>query len=168
MRTEDILETKVVRTEYIADDGTRFFSKEECEKYEQSALFVMRAKLKLIADTNEEEFSIGGCYDDVVEVFDVQTQEDLDNLKAYLHLVLSTHGTRDFDNYFNKDSNYRFSFANATFGHEIIIWWSYDQDHFWMYGDGSIDAYVEYTRQKALQAIDTYKASKEKKDEKGE
>ena len=168
MRTEDILETRVVRTEYIADDGTKFYNKEECEKYEQSALFVMRAKLKLIADTNEEEFSIGGCYDDEVEVFDVQTQEDLDNLKTYLHLVLSLHGVRDFDNYFSKDSKYNYSFANATFGHEIIIWWSYDQDHFWMYGDGSIDAYVEYTRQKALNAIDTYKASKEKKDEKGE
>lgn len=168
MRTEEIKETRVVGTEYIADDGTRFFSKEECEKYEKSALFVMKAKLKLIAETNEEDFSDSGCYDNLVEVFDVQTQEDLDNLKAYLHLVLSLHNVRDFDYYFNKDSNNNFSFANATFGHEVIIWWSYDLDHFCMYGDGSIDSYVEHTRQKALKAIDTYKASKEKKDEKGE
>lgn len=165
MRTEEIKETKVVGTKYIADDGTEFYSVEDCKKYEQSALFVMRSKLKLIADTNEEEFSVGGCYDDKVEVFDVQTQEDLDNLKAYLHLVLSIHGVRNFDSYFN-DSEY--SFGNATVGHEIIIWWNYDQDHFWIYGNGSIGDYVEYVRQRALKAIDRYKANKEKKEEKGE
>lgn len=165
MRTEEIKETKVVGTKYIADDGTEFYSIEECEKYEKSALFVMRAKLKLIADTNEEDFSVGGCYDDAVEVFDVQTQEDLDNLKAYLHLMLSMHGVRNFDNYFN-DSEY--SFGKVTAGHEVIIWWSYDQDHFWIYGDGSMDSYVDYVKQKALKAIDRYKANKEKKDEKKE
>ena len=168
MRTEEIKETKVVGTKYIADDGTEFYSIEECEKYEKSALFVMKAKLKLIADTNEDEFSVGGCYDDAVEVFDVQTREDLDNLKAYLHLVLSIHGVRDFDNYFSKDSSFNFNFANVTFGHEVIIWWSYDQDHFWVYGNGSIDAYLDYVKQKALNTIDKYKVDKEKKEEKKE
>ncbi len=165
MRTEEIKETKVIGTKYIAEDGTVFYSQEECEKYEKSALFVMKAKLKLIADTNEEEFSVGGCYDDAVEVFDVQTQEDLDNLKAYLHLVLSTHGVRNCDDYFN-DSEY--GFGKVTAGHEVIIWWSYDQDNFWIYGDGSVDAYVDYVKQRALKTIDKYKVNKEKKEEKGE
>lgn len=165
MRTEEIKETKVVGTKYIADDGTEFCCIEDCKRYEQSVLFVMRSKLKLIAETNEEEFSVGGCYDDVVEVFDVQTQEDLDNLKAYLHLVLSTHGVRNFDNYFNESE---YSFGNVTVGHEVIIWWSYDQDHFWIYGDGSIASYVDYVKQRALKTIDKYKANKEKKEEKKE
>ena len=30
MRTEEIKETKVVGTKYIADDGTEFYSQEEC------------------------------------------------------------------------------------------------------------------------------------------
>ena len=165
MRTEEIKETKVVGTKYIADDGTEFYSVEDCQKYEQSALFVMRSKLKLIAETNEEDFSVGGCYDDKVEVFDVQTQEDLDKLKAYLHLALSTHGVRNFDDYFNESE---YGFGKVTAGHEVIIWWTYDQDHFWIYGDGSIDAYVEYVKQKALKSIDRYKASKEKKEDKEE
>lgn len=165
MRTEEIKETKVIGTKYIAEDGTAFYDIEECKKYEQSALFVMKAKLKLIAETNEEAFSVGGCYDDEVEVFDVQTQEDLDNLKAYLHLVLSTHGVRNVENYFN---NSEYSFGNVTTGHEVIIWWSYDKDNYWVYGDGSIDSYADYVKQKALKAIDRYKADKEKKEEKGE
>ena len=165
MRTEEIKETKVVGTKYIADDGTEFYSVEDCKKYEQSALFVMRSKLKFIADTDQEEFSVDGCCDNGVEGFDIQTQEDLDNLKAYLHLVLSIHGVRNFDSYFD-DSEY--SFGNATVGHEVIIWWNYDQDHFWIYGDGGIYAYLEYAKQRAFKAIDRYKANKEKKEEKGE
>lgn len=165
MRTEEIKETKVVGTKYIADDGTEFYSVEDCKRYEQSALFVMRSKLKFIADTDQEEFSVDGCCDDKVEVFDVQTQEDLDKLKAYLHLVLSIHGVRNFDSYFN-DSEY--SFGNVTVGHEVIIWWNYDQDHFWVYGNGSIGDYVEHVKNRALKAIDRYKANKEKKEEKGE
>lgn len=160
MRTEEIKETKVVGTRYIAEDGTIFLSQEECQKYEKSALFVTRSKLKLIAETNEEEFGVTGCYDDPVEVFDIQTQEDLDNLKAYLYLVLSIHGVRNIDDYFN-NSAYKHSFVDVTSGHEVIIWWSYDQDHFWTYGDGSIEAYVEHARQEALNAIEKYKAKKE-------
>ena len=158
MRTEEIKETKVVGTRYIADDGTAFLSQEECIKYEKSALFVTRSKLNLVADTDEDEFSVGGSCEDKVEVFDVQTQEDLDNLKAYLHLVLSTHGVRDFDSCFN-DSKY--GFGNVTFGHEVIIWWSYDQDYFYVYGDGSVDAYVEYVKQRALETIEKYKTKAE-------
>ena len=158
MRTEEIKETKVVGTRYIADDGTVFLSQEECMKYEKSALFVTKSKLKLIANTDEEEFSVGSCCENKVEVFDVQTQEDLDNLKAYLHLVLSIHGFGSFDDCFN-DSEC--GFGNVTFGHEVVIWWSYDQDYFWVHGDGSVDAYVEYAKQRALKTIEKYKTKEE-------
>ena len=157
MRTEEIKETKVVGTRYVADDGTIFYSQEECTKYEKSALFVTRSKLKLIATSNEEEFGVTGCYDDLVEVFDIQSQEDLDNLKAYLHLVLSTHCVRDMEHYFGDES----SFNSITTGHEVIIWWNYDQDYFWTYGDGSVDAYVDYARERALNVIEQSKPKKE-------
>lgn len=157
MRTEEIKETKVVGTRYVADDGTIFYSQEECMKYEKSALFVTRSKLKVIATSNEEEFGVTGCYDDAVEVFDIQSQEDLDNLKAYLHLVLSTHGARDMEHYFGDES----SFNSITIGHEVIIWWNYDQDYFWAYGDGSVDAYVNYARERALKVIEKGKPKKE-------
>jgi len=158
MRTEEIKETKVIGTKYIADDGTVFYSQEECVKYEQSALFVAKSKLKVIANTNEEEMTGSGCYGCEVDVFDVQTQEDLDNLKAYLHLVLSTNNVKDIESDFN-DSKY--GFVNATYGHEVIVWWSYEQDHFWIYGDGSVDAYVDYAKQLAVNTIEKYKKAKE-------
>ena len=37
---------KVIRTEYIAEDGTVFRNKEECKKYEESALFAISKELK--------------------------------------------------------------------------------------------------------------------------
>lgn len=159
MRTEEIKETKVVGTRYVAEDGTIFYSQEECMKYEKSALFVARGKLKLIATTNEADLGLTGCYDDMVEIFDIQTQEDLDNLKAYLHLNLSTHGVRDMDYFFGE--NAELGFNNITLGHEVIIWWGYDQDYFTVYGDGSVDAYVNYARERALNVIEKSKPKKE-------
>mgnify|MGYP000898823865 FL=1 len=42
MRANEVKETReVVRTEYIAEDGTVFRSEEECKKYEESALFAI-------------------------------------------------------------------------------------------------------------------------------
>lgn len=156
MRKEEIKETKevVVDTRYVAEDGNVFYSQEECEKYEKSALFVAKSKLKLIATTNEDALTVSGCYDDEVEIFDVQTQEDLDNLKIYLHLMLSTHGNRDIDSYFNGS---KFGFNDVTFGHEVIIWWDYEKDHFWVYGNGSIDDYIEHTRSLVLKVIEENK-----------
>lgn len=159
MRTEEIKETKVIGTRYIAEDGTAFYSLEECEKYERSALFVARGKLKLIATTNEADLGLTGCYDDMVEIFDIQTQEDLDNLKAYLHLNLSTHGVRDMNYFFGEDA--KFGFNNITLGHEVIIWWGYDQDYFTVYGDGSVDGYVDVAKKHALETIEKNKVKKE-------
>ena len=45
MRVNEVRKTetieKLVRIEYIAEDGTVFRSEEECKKYEESALFVI-------------------------------------------------------------------------------------------------------------------------------
>ena len=45
MRVNEVRKTetieKLVKIEYIAEDGTVFESKEECKKYEESALFAL-------------------------------------------------------------------------------------------------------------------------------
>lgn len=50
MRVNEVRKTetieKLVRIEYIAEDGTTFRSEEECKKYEESALFVLSKELK--------------------------------------------------------------------------------------------------------------------------
>lgn len=50
MRVQNITRTKtieeIIKTSYIAEDGTVFRTQDECEKYEESALFVVSNKLK--------------------------------------------------------------------------------------------------------------------------
>lgn len=160
MRIEEIKETKVVGNRYFAEDGTMFYEQEECVKYENSALFVTKSKLKLIAVTDEEELAITGCPDCAVEIFDIQTPEDLDNLKAYLHLVVSIHGGNMS---YCVDSE--FGLGGITLGHEVIVWWTYDKDCFCIYGDGSIDAYVDVIRNRALKVIEKNQPKKEEDNE---
>ena len=64
---EVTIETQRVETHvlYEAVDGTRFCSKEECEKYENSAKGVLRGKLKaLIVNEPVNAWDLMGGYDD--------------------------------------------------------------------------------------------------------
>lgn len=58
MKVNEIRKTetieKLVRTEYIAEDGTIFRSEEECKKYEESALFAISKELKRLDDKKME------------------------------------------------------------------------------------------------------------------
>ena len=64
MKTNEVKETRevVVRTEYIAEDGTIFRSEEECKKYEESALFAISKELKRL-DNKENGASEYDIYD---------------------------------------------------------------------------------------------------------
>lgn len=79
------------QTVYLAADGTEFSTKEECTKYEESALGVIRARVsKLITfdtrKTYEDGWSVlGGMNDNEVVAFKPATQEDCDTL---LQLIL--------------------------------------------------------------------------------
>ena len=156
MKVNEIKRTieEVVRVEYVAEDGTVFRDKAECEKYEESALFVASKKLKRL---NKEYVSIydlleEGSDEEEIEIFDIQTQEDLDNLKKYLYLKLSKNHVSEADirNCFTSSDGTRkdYVFEGVTYGHEVIIFWNYDEDHFWVHKDGSFDDYLEYLREK--------------------
>jgi hypothetical protein len=80
-------------TVYQATDGTDFNSLEECKKYEESALGVIRSKIaKLIVyDTRkisgEDAWSImGGCDDHDIVAVKMNTAADLDLVKHWLLL----------------------------------------------------------------------------------
>lgn len=142
---------EVVATQYIAADGTVFNNENECKTYEESALFVVKTKLKLIASGRNDILLSSGS-DELVEIFDIQTQSDLDNLRQYLYLTLCAHNARptDFNDCFvcTNENRRDFTFDNVTVGHPVIIFWSYDQDWFWVYRDGSFDGYLDYLRDK--------------------
>ena len=156
MKKNEIKRTieEVVRVEYIAEDGQVFYNEEECKKYEESALFAVSKKLKKI---NTKAVSIydlleNGCEEDELEIFDVQTEEDLDNLRRYLYLKATKNGAgeKTIKECFTSESGMRkdFVFDGVTAGHEVLIFWAYDQDWFWVYKDGSLEGYFSWIRDK--------------------
>lgn len=154
MKRNEIKRTieEVVRVEYIAEDGQVFYNEEECKKYEESALFAVSSKLKKLNKkfTGIYELIENGCEEDELEIFDVQTEADLDNLRRYLYLRAMKHGASDktirecFTSEDGKRSDYVFD--SVTIGHEVLIFWSYDNDWFWVYKDGSLDGYFSWIR----------------------
>ena len=156
MRKNEIKKTveKIVGVEYIAEDGTIFNNKEECEKYEESALFVVSNKLKRLntKETYINDFNDEGSCDCELEIFDIQTEEDLNNLRRYLYLKAITNGATEkgIKDAFTSDDGKRenYVFDNVTIGHEVLVFWSYDKDWFWVYKDGSLNGYFESLKER--------------------
>lgn len=152
MKVNEIKKTveQVVRVEYVAEDGQIFYSKDECEKYEESALFLVSKQLKKLNKKGMTQYTIfDECNDDcLVEIFDIQTERDLENLRRYLYLKSSQYYT-DIK---YVEGNF-INFERMTVGHEVIIWWSYDNDSFWFYGNGSINDFLDMIRNNIMGAI---------------
>lgn len=168
MKVNKITKTveEVIRTEYIAEDGTIFYSMEECEKYEESALFLVSSKLKKlnynfasIYDLTDE-----GSEDCEIEIFDIQSAEDLDNLKRYLYLKATKNGATDkgIKECFTATNEPRkkYVFENVTSGHEVIIFWNFDSNWFYVFNDGSLNGYFEYIKERYLGLITPKKEEK--------
>ena len=154
MRTQEIKETieRVIRTEYVAEDGIIFYDEDECKQYEESALFVVSNKLKRLTTkwTGQDCLVDNGGSDYELEVFDVQTQGDLDNLRRYLYLKAIKNGAteKDIKGAFTAENENRtkYVFDNVTIGHEVLIFWDYECEWFWVYNDGSLEGYFQWIR----------------------
>ena len=163
MKVNEIRKTetieKLVRTEYIAEDGTVFSNEEECKKYEESALFAISKELKRLTKDNTSQYEINDNFscDDAVEIFDVQTEMDLENLRRYLYLKMRKNGASEDsvkECFTSKDGKRdKHVFDGVTAGHEVMIFWNYDEDWFWVYNDGSINGYCEFFREKITNLI---------------
>jgi hypothetical protein len=149
-RTEII--EKVVRVEYIAEDGMVFYNEEECKKYEESALFAVSNKLKRLSKITTSPYDLieEGSDECSLEIFDVQTEEDLENLRRYLYLTITKNHASEssIKSCFTSVDGKRekFVFDNVTIGHEVMIFWGYNEDWFWVYNDGSLDGYLSWIR----------------------
>ena len=158
MKKNEIKRTKtieeVIRVEYIAEDGTVFYDEAEAQKYEESALFAVSKKLTRLSNINTTPYDLleEGSDEASLEIFDVQTEEDLENLRRYLYLTLTKNGASEnsIKDCFTSDGVRRkdFVFDNVTIGHEVLIFWGYDEDWFWVYKDGSLDGYFSWLRDK--------------------
>lgn len=161
MKRNEIKETRevVVRTEYVAEDGQVFYNEEECKKYEESALFAVSKELKRLNVKDISVYSLigEGSEEDEVEIFDVQTDRDLENLRRYLYLKARKNGASESsvkDCFTSKDGSRKdYVFDGVTKGHEVIVCWNYDCDWFWVHRDGSIEGYLGYLRDKMTKLI---------------
>lgn len=163
MRKNEIKRTRtieeVVKTEYIAEDGTIFCDETECQKYEESALFAVSKTLKRLNNicTSHYDLLDTGCEESALEVFDVQTESDLENLRRYLYLTMIKNGASEnsIKDCFTAKTEHRkdLVFDNVTVGHEVIIFWGYDVDWFWTYKDGSLEGYFSWLRDRYTKII---------------
>ena len=159
MKKNEIKRTieEVVRVEYIAEDGTVFYDEAEARKYEESALFAVSKKLKRLANVSQYDLNDDLSDEYGLEIFDVQTEEDLENLRRYLYLTLIKNGVseKNIEFPFTSDDGTRtdFVFDSVTVGHEVLIFWSYEEDHFWVYKDGSLEGYFSWLRDKYTKII---------------
>ena len=164
MRVNEVRKTetieKLVKIEYIAEDGTVFSNEEECKKYEESALFAISKELKRLTEkdcVSQNDINDDLSYDDMIEIFDVQTERDLENLRRYLYLKMRKNGASEDsvkECFTSKDgTRNKHVFDNVTAGHEVMIFWNYDEDWFWVYNDGSINGYCEFFREKITKLI---------------
>lgn len=130
-----------------------FYDKNEAELYETSALFAASKSLKRLSPVSLSQFSLDDnrSEDEDLEIFDVQTEEDLINLKRYLYLALRRNGAapNEIEYCFESKDGLRnnFVFSGVTPGHEVLIFWGYEKDHFWVYNDGSLEGYFKYIRE---------------------
>lgn len=163
MKKNEIKRTKtieeVVRVEYIAEDGIVFYNEEECKKYEESALFAVSNKLKRLTHKWTSAYNLmeEGSDENELEIFDVQTEEDLENLRRYLYLKMSQNGASEssIKTCFTSEDGKRkdFVFDSVTIGHEVLIFWSYENDWFWVYKDGSLDGYLNWIKDNYVKII---------------
>lgn len=85
------------KTVYVAADGTEFDDRDECAKYDKSAVGVLKGRVKEMAikDTNEDEiFSCGNCENRAL-VCVPKNQEDIDTIKQ---LIFATGGNKSYAN----------------------------------------------------------------------
>ena len=142
---------RVKAVQFIAEDGTIFYSESECREYEESALFAVSKNLKRLSKPKSSIYDLNndGCEENELEIFDIQTSEDLENLRRYLYLKLSKNGASETtikSLFEDGGSRNDYVFDGVTYGHEVMVFWSYDGDWAWTYKDGSLDGYFKWLR----------------------
>lgn len=94
---KEVTKEKVQKyTMYEALDGTEFHDKAECQKYEESAKGVIRARIaKLIVGRGNEWELLAGSDDYEVIGIKMQTGKDLEYVKQFLLMECSWYNNND-------------------------------------------------------------------------
>ena len=89
MKVNEIKETieVVVRTEYIAKDGTVFRDAEECKKYEETCRCVLRTDYKRLVKGTVNEYDLfyeNGCEDYEYDIVEIKNETDREVINRVL------------------------------------------------------------------------------------
>lgn len=90
------IEQKTYKYLYEAADGTRFESREECQKYEKSAKGVIKARFKKLVVYKDTECNILGTGSDDFTLYGVRLSEEKDkDTILQLYLLDNPYAQRD-------------------------------------------------------------------------
>ena len=119
---------KEYQTVYIATDGSEFYDKNECEKYEKSAMGVVSSRYKefVVKSTTEEGLTKCGSGDYIIEVVKLTEYSDIDIVVQLYCLLFSTNDNEQI-------TKIRELCKKAVkTGDLLLICRGYDYDNFWI------------------------------------
>lgn len=119
---------------YVANDGTEFADRDECKKYDESAVGVLSAMLqKIVVKTSDEERIFDfGCSENPVQVLAPTSEEDKKTI-LQLYLLKNPHlGDEKHKHYV--DSALNLIDRAIKEKDYLLVGRGYDWDNFWFYG----------------------------------
>ena len=130
-------ETIVYKTKYEAIDGTIFFNKEQCEKYDDIAEAVLRSKYnKLIVEKTDEYSMIGfGSGDNIVDMLRLNGKDDADVAKQMMFFVNPHYKEHIEDKKYDWLEKYFNTIDEVSRSNEILfVGRGYGEEDFWIIG----------------------------------
>lgn len=96
VETREILKKEYINN-YIAIDGTRFTTEDECKKYEQSAKMTVYSKYQPLVISRKSEYEIYGTGSDEyeIDIIKIKQSEDIDTLIQLYSLYHPTRNEKD-------------------------------------------------------------------------
>lgn len=136
---EIVKQENVNKTVYQATDGTEFINKEECKKYEDTAIACINARYRKLVVHTSDEYTLfnAGCEDNIIEVVKLQSGRDVDvvfQVWAYYNSY-HTKNTDMCDKYLNK------LIKCSENDHLLFVYRGYENDCFSILR--SFDEYIE-------------------------
>ena len=145
---------EVYVTKYEAMDGKQFTSKEECKKYEDSAVCVLSSRyneLVVSENTSEWELFQCGCDDSKIHIVKVNNESDVDTILQYYLLWHGLGTSYDLSN-----QRKRLEKALSSDG-LVMIGTGYENDNFYIIG--SVCGFIEGFKESVKNLTENYKNS---------
>lgn len=126
-------EVKSYTIAYLSEDGNEFNSREECEKYEKTALGVLNTEYKklVVKSVSETEFTGGfGCEDNTIEIVKINNEKEARVVKQLCLLINPEYNSNSFTDTKKKT----FDLIDSVVGKDdcLPIYRSYDDESFWI------------------------------------